>query len=46
MTDKTYHLTRFYLQIYIFEHRLVALIAKADGIELDFARYRIFAGVS
>ena len=46
MTDKTYHLARFYLQIYILEHRLVAFIAKADGIELDFARYRIFAGVS
>ena len=46
MADETYHLARFYLQIYILEHRLVAFIAKADGIELNFARYRIFAGVS
>ena len=46
MADETYHLARFYLQIYILEHRLVALIAKADGIELNFTLYRIFAGVS
>ena len=30
MADETYHLARFYLQIYILEHRLVAFIAEAD----------------
>ena len=46
MADETYHLARFYLQIYILEHRFITLIAEADGIELNFALYRIFAGVS
>lgn len=44
-TDETYHLAGIYLQIYIPEHRLVALIPEIDGVKLHLARYRIFPGI-
>ena len=45
MTDEAYHLAGIYLQVYIPEHRLVALIPEIDGVKLHLARYRIFPGI-